>query len=376
MDVVGVGAMLARRSVFEHRAVLIGSSREELVSRLQALIAGESSPGVVVGRAVEGKTVFVFPGQGAQFLGMGRELYERFPGFAVAFDEAAAACAAAPGSVVSGRSLSEVVWGVDAGELNSTVWAQPGLFAVEVGLCALLTEFGVSPDVVLGHSLGEITAAYVAGVVDLSGAAALVMGRARLMAGLPSGGAMVSVRAAADTVEPLLTGSGVDLAAVNGPEAVVISGPSEAVARVVGVLAGQGVKTTELAVSHAFHSALMEPVLEEFARVVAGVSVSAPRVAVVSNLDGRLSPEGYGAGDYWVRHLRETVRFGESMATVAGLGTGVRVLEVGPAALTSLVGEATGSSGVALMRRGRDDVAAVVQGLAAAFVAGVGVDWS
>ncbi|MEU0538449.1 type I polyketide synthase [Nocardia sp. NPDC005978] len=376
VDVRSVAATLARRTVFEHRAVLIGADRGELETRLQALIAGEPTPGVVVGRAAgEGKTVFVFPGQGSQWLGMGRELYDRYPVFAAAFDSVAQACDA-----MLDRPLREVVWGPDAEDLNSTLYAQPALFAVEVSSCALLAAWGVEPDVVLGHSLGEITAAHVSGVLDLADAVALVMGRARLMSELPAGGAMVAVQASPEDVLPLLENSDVGLAAVNGADAVVISGPAAAVADVAARLVEQGRKTTNLAVSHAFHSVLMEPMLDRFAAITSGVSASPPRVAIVSNLDGRLhteASEGYGADDYWVRHVRGTVRFAESVLTVADHDPGARFLEVGPGALTALIGEATTAPvAVSLLRRRRDAVSSALESVAAAFVAGVAVDWS
>ncbi|MEU0538450.1 type I polyketide synthase [Nocardia sp. NPDC005978] len=376
VDARSVATTLARRTVFEHRAVLIGADRSELETRLQALIAGESASGVLVGRVSgEGKTVFIFPGQGSQQLGMGRELYDRYPVFAAAFDTVAQACDA-----MLDRSLREVVWGSDAEDLNSTLYAQPALFAVEVGLSALLAEWGVKPDVVLGHSLGEITAAHVAGVLDLADAVALVMGRARLMSELPAGGAMVAVQADPADVEPFLAGSDVDLAAVNGPGAVVISGPGDAVTDIAARLGEQGHKTTKLAVSHAFHSILMEPVLEQFAGIAARVSISPPGIAIVSNRDGHLhaeNSEAYGAGDYWVRHVRETVRFAESIQTLAAHDPAARVLEVGPAALSALISAATTAPvTVSLLRRNRDAVSSALESVAAAFVAGVAVDWS
>nr|WP_280272225.1 type I polyketide synthase [Nocardia wallacei] len=372
VDPRAVAATLARRTVFEHRAVLIGADRDELESRLQAFIADEPTPGVVVGRAgTESKTVFVFPGQGSQWLGMGRELYDRYPTFAAAFDAVARAC-----DGMLDQPLRDVVWGENAEVLNSTLYAQPGLFAVEVGLCALLAECGIAPDVVLGHSLGEITAAHIAGVLDLPGAVALVMGRARLMSQLPAGGAMVAVRASVQDVAPLLVDTDVSLAAVNGPAAVVISGPGEAVAGIASRLGEQGFESTSLAVSHAFHSVLMQPMLAEFAEIVSRVTVSAPVVGIVSNLDGQLHSEGFGAGDYWVRHVRETVRFADSMHTLAHHDPDARVIEVGPGALTPLIREVTTAPvAVALLRRRRDAVTSVLESLAAAFVTGVGVQW-
>ncbi len=220
LDVVDVGWSLATtRSAFEHRAVLVGSDREALMAGLAGLASGEPGSAVVVGRARSmGKSVFVFPGQGSQWLGMGAALYGRFPVFARAFDEAVA--------VLDGHlrlPLREVMWGDDAELLQSTEFAQPALFALETAVAALWQSWGVMPDVVMGHSVGEIAAAYVAGVLSLADAARVVAARGRLMAQLPVGGVMVAVSASEAEVAPLLT-EGASIAAVNGPDSVVLSG--------------------------------------------------------------------------------------------------------------------------------------------------------
>ncbi|OOK77549.1 beta-ketoacyl synthase, C-terminal domain protein [Mycobacterium kansasii] len=222
LDAVDVGwSLVSTRSVFEHRAVVVGSGRAQLLSGLAGLAAGEPGAGVAVGRAQRvGKTAFVFPGQGVQYLGMGRGLCERFPVFGKAFDAAAEAL-----DEHLRLPLRRVLWGTDAAVLQNTEFAQPALFAVEVALAALLAEMGVVPDIVLGHSVGEIAAAQVAGVLSLPDAARVVAVRARLMAGLPAGGAMVAVAASEDEVASVLA-PGVEIAAVNAPDSVVISGPS------------------------------------------------------------------------------------------------------------------------------------------------------
>ena len=275
-------SLVTTRAVFEHRAVLVGADRGQLMAGLAELAAGEPGAGVVAGRARSpGKTVFVFPGQGSQRLGMGEQLYRRFPVFAQAFDEAVAALDAH-----LRLPLRQVMWGSDAALLQSTEFAQSALFAVEVALAALLRHWGVLPDVVTGHSVGEITAAHVAGCLSLEDAAKVVAARGRLMAALPPGGAMVAVAASEDEVAPLLT-AGVSLAAVNGPNAVVISGAEAPVTELADRLAQQGRRVHRLAVSHAFHSVLMEPMLEEFAQLLAGVSAAQPRIELVSNLTGQ-----------------------------------------------------------------------------------------
>lgn len=375
VSVVDVGWSLAvTRSVFEHRAVVVGARREALLGGLAGLASDGSAPPAVVGRAgVVGKTVWVFPGQGSQRLGMGRQLCARFPVFARAFE-------AAVGALDSHvrRPLREVMWGDDPQLLQDTEFAQPALFAVEVALAALWRSWGVSPDVVVGHSVGEIAAARVAGVLSLEDAARLVAARGRLMAGLPAGGVMVAVGAGEAEVAPLL-GAGVSVAAVNGPRSVVVSGRRGAVEAVAAQLAGRGFRVKPLAVSHAFHSELMEPMLAEFGALADSVSASAPRVALVSNVTGQLAGPGYGSGSYWVTHVRAPVRFGEGVGVAASLGGGVFV-EVGPgAALTAAVDEVVvdaRSVSVPGLLPGRPEPECALDAAARLFTAGVTIDWS
>ena len=373
LGVADVGWSLATtRSVFEHRAVLVGGDRGQLVSGLTGLAAGQ--PGAApVGRARSaGKTVFVFPGQGSQWLGMGAALYGRFPLFANAFDEAERAM-----NHQLRTPLKQVIWGGDAALLQNTEFAQPALFALEVALAALWRSWGVVPDVVMGHSVGEITAAYVAGVLSLEDAAKVVAARGRLMAGLPAGGAMVAVAASEDEVVPLLT-QGVSIAAVNGPNSVVISGEQAAVAAIADRLAGQGRRTHRLSVSHAFHSPLMQPILEEFGREVAGVSAGEPRMALVSNVTGQLAGAGYGSAQYWVEHVCRPVRFVDGVRLAESQGAGVFV-EVGPgAALTAAVDQSlTGQQGTSVMTLADDrpEIDSLLRAAGHLFTTGLSVDW-
>ena len=366
-------SLVTTRAVFDHRAVVVGADRDRLVAGLLELAAGEPGAGVTAGRVRSaGKTVFVFPGQGSQWLGMGEQLYGRFPEFAQAFDEAVAAL-----DPHLRLPLRQVMWGSDAELLQSTEFAQSALFAVEVALAALLGHWGVLPDVVTGHSVGEITAAYVAGVLSLSDAAKVVAGRGRLMAALPSGGAMVAVATSEAEVAPLLTAE-VNLAAVNAPNAVVISGADAAVSAVADELAQRGRRVHRLAVSHAFHSALMEQMLEEFAQLMAGVSASPPRIGLVSNLTGQLAGPGYGSPQYWVDHVRQPVRFADGVRAAEALGARAFV-EVGPGrGLTAAVEQSLTSeqaTSVVMLAKDRPEAESALGALGHLFTIGVGVDW-
>ncbi|WP_280316329.1 type I polyketide synthase, partial [Nocardia wallacei] len=352
---VEVGAALTRRTVFEHRAVLTGSGRAEL-------LAAEVAPA----ERVPGRTVFVFPGQGSQWPGMGRELYEAYPVFAAAWDAVEEHFA---------LPLRETVWGTDADLLARTGNAQAGLFAVEVALFRLLESWGATPDAVVGHSVGEIVAAHVAGVLSLADAARVVAERGRLMQSLPGGGAMIAVRASEDAVRPRLL-DGTEIAAVNGPRSVVVSGNAEAVEAVAATLAATGCRTKRLTVSHAFHSASMDPILSDFAAAVAGISPAAPRIPVISNRTGAPGGDDYGSAAYWVRHVRDAVRFGDGIATLRDQGAR-RFVEIGPhSGLTAAVADIVDDAAViATLPTPGGEPAAVVAGLGRLFEAGHDVDW-
>ena len=370
---VDVGWSLATtRSVFEHRAVLVGGDREALLDGLTGLASGNPGKAAVLGTARStGKTVFMFPGQGSQVLGMGAALCGRFPVFARAFDEAAEA--------VDGHlrlPLRQVMWGDDPELLQGTEFAQPALFVVEVALAALWQSWGVVPDLVIGHSVGELAAAHVAGVLSLADAARVVAARGGLMARLPAGGVMVAVAADEAEVAPMLTDA-VSIAAVNGPNAVVISGEQAAVDAVADRLAERGRRVHRLAVSHAFHSVLMDPMIDDFTAVLDGVSAGEPRIGLVSNVTGQLAGPGYGSAAYWAEHVRRPVRFVDGVRLAESLDAGVFV-EVGPgAALTAAVAQsAVTAPTVTSLAKDRPEIASVLRAAASLFVTGGGVDWA
>ncbi|MEU7923526.1 SDR family NAD(P)-dependent oxidoreductase, partial [Micromonospora zamorensis] len=356
-----VGRSLAARATLAHRAVVLAEDRQ---TALTALAAGAAAPGLVTGTAQGGRTAFVFSGQGSQRPGMGLELAETYPVYADAFD---AVCAELDRHL--DRPIRDVI-AEDAKALDQTVYTQAALFAVEVALFRLVESFGVTPHYLVGHSIGEIAAAHVAGVLSLADAAKLVAARGRLMQALPTGGVMVAVRATEAEVLPLLT-EGVDIAAINGPRSVVLSGVADEVAAV----AAHFEKSKRLRVSHAFHSVLMEPMLAEFAQVAETLTYAQPRIPVVSNLTGQVA-ESQDA-DYWVRHVREAVRFADGISTLESLGVSTFV-EIGPDGVLSAMGAdcVTDAVFVPVQRSDRDQPTSLLTALAQVFVRGVAVDWT
>ncbi|KJY17811.1 acyltransferase domain-containing protein, partial [Streptomyces katrae] len=360
-------SLATTRAAFPHRAVITGHDRDGLLRGLAALAHGEApGPETVTGTAPAGagRSAFLFSGQGSQRLGMGRELHAVFPVFAEAFD---AACAALDPHLE--LPLKGVVFGADTELLNETRFTQPALFAVEVALFRLLESWGVRPDLLAGHSVGEFAAAHAAGVFSLGDAAKLVAARGRLMQELPPGGVMVAVQASEEEVRSLLAGSEdrAGIAAVNGPVSVVLSGAEDVVTELAGKLAAEGRKTKALTVSHAFHSPLMEPMLDAFREAVASVSFETPGLPVVSTLTGGLvTAEEFASADYWVRHVREAVRFADAVTTLAAEGVGT-FLEIGPGGvLTALAQESLDESAVTVpaLRSDRPEDLAVTTALA------------
>ncbi|PZT75419.1 type I polyketide synthase [Streptomyces sp. AC1-42W] len=372
-DAADIGLSLATtRTAFTHRAVVLGHEGADHAEALTALAEGNDHPAVIVDRARRGgKSAILFTGQGAQRLGMGRELYEAFPVFAEAFD---AVCGEVDAHLATG--LREVMWGNDADALNSTAYTQPALFAFEVALFRLVESWGVKPDVVIGHSIGELAAAHVAGVLSLTDAAKLVVARGRLMQALPAGGAMVAVQASEDEVGPILT-PGVEIAAVNGPQAVVVSGTEAETHTIAEHFTALGRKTSRLPVSHAFHSSLMNPMLDNFRAIATPLTFNEPRIPVISTVSGTLSTD-WQSPDYWVDQVRRPVRFADAVNAAEALGVRTFV-EVGPDAVLTALGAASVADEeaalVPLLRRNRPEAESLVGAVGRLYAQGVRVDW-
>ncbi|MCD0449838.1 type I polyketide synthase [Actinocorallia sp. API 0066] len=359
------------RARLDERAAVVGWDAAELVEGLGALAEGGSSGRVLRGKA-GGGLALLFTGQGSQRAGAGKELHARFPVFAEAFDAAVAAL----DRELAGHTERSVgdVWLEGGPELDRTLYAQTGLFALETALFRLLESWGIRPDFVAGHSIGELSAAHVAGVWSLDDAARIVAARARLMQALPGGGAMIAVEAAEDEVTPLLT-PGVALAAVNGPTAVVVSGDVEEAEAVAATLEATGRRVKRLRVSHAFHSPHMDGMLAEFTAIAAAVPAARPTFPVVSNLTGELVTS-YDDPAVWARHVRGTVRFHDGLRALAAAGA-TTFLELGPdPVLTALAAEAVeGGSAEAALRRDTPEPETLAAVVARAHLHGADVDW-
>ncbi|MDQ1039017.1 acyl transferase domain-containing protein [Streptomyces sp. V3I8] len=374
-------SLAASRSTLPDRAVVLAADRPELLAGLDALRRGEHAPHVVTGSATApARTAFLFTGQGSQRPGMGRELYGRFPVFAKVFDEICDRMES-----VADISLKELVFAdegsPEAALLDETRYTQPALFAVEVALFRLLEHHGVTPDRLLGHSVGEIAAAHAAGVLDLTDACTLVAHRGRLMQSAPTGGTMTAIEATEEEIRHSLTPytGRLDLAAVNGPTATVITGDTDAATELATTWKNKGRRTTDLKVSHAFHSPHMDGILNDFRTIATTLTYTPPRIPLISNITGHTATtEELTDPEYWVRQLRTTVRFADALHTLTQDGV-TGFVELGPdAVLTALVpaGGGDGITATPLLRRGRDEVRTFTTALARSYADGAEVDWS
>ncbi|MCX4902872.1 type I polyketide synthase [Streptomyces sp. NBC_00878] len=368
-------SLATARAALPYRAAVLTGDRERLHADLAALAEGDSTPTAPRAIAEEGRTAFLFTGQGSQRPCMGLELDAAQPAFRAALDEVAAHLD--PRLPYPLR----MVLADESGLLDQTRYAQPALFALEVALFRLLEHWGIVPDHLLGHSVGELAAAHVAGVLSLPDACALVTARGRLMQALPGTGAMAAVEATEEELLPELAGHGGEftLAAVNGPRSVVVSGDADAVRGLAARWKERGRRTRELRVSHAFHSPHMEPMLADFAEVAAGVDYRPPTLSVISDLTGaEATPKELCDPDTWVRHVRGTVRFHDGVRRLRALGV-TRFVELGPdGVLTAMVREAFEgeTAAIPVLRRDHAEPDAAVGALARLHLAGHSPDWA
>ncbi len=361
------------RSHLAHRATFAAGTAQDLMHSLTAFAKGQAPADVstgVIGRRAP-KLAFLFTGQGAQHVGMGKALYETHPGFRATMDR----CAAVLAPHLE-RPLLDVLWSGDA--LHQTAYTQPALFAIEYAIAKLFEDWGVTPDLLLGHSIGEYAAACIAGVFSLEDALRLVAARGRLMQSLPAGGKMVSASTDEAAVRDAIGDDPfVSVAAVNGPRSIVLSGDGQAVDAVVKRLDAQGTKTTALKVSHAFHSPMMDPILEDFRAVAATVDFNPPTRTLISNVTGKPWDKTQLSADYWVDHLRGAVRFADGIAyaqskkfqTFVEIGPRPTLLGLGRASVPPDYGTWLPSI------KPDDEWSSLLRSVGDLYVRGVDVDW-
>lgn len=360
------------REHFNHRLAVVADSREQLVEQLVNLTSFES----VQSNNKSPKIAFLFTGQGSQYINMGRQLYETQPIFRQTIEQ----CNEILRPYLE-HSLLEVLYPNQASSLlDRTAYTQPAIFAIEYALYQLWKSWGIEPDVVMGHSVGEYVAATVAGVFSLEDGLKLIAHRGRLMQQLPDGGEMVSLMACEEKVREVIAAykGRVALAAINGPESVVISGAREDIAAVCQQLEAQGVKTKRLQVSHAFHSPLMTPMLAEFETIANQVTYNQPQIPLVSNVTGELAGDRITTPQYWVNHIRQTVRFADSMQTLHQLGYQV-FLEIGPKPILLGMGRQCLPDSESLwlpsLHEGIPEWQQLLSSLAQLYIQGVKVNW-
>jgi myxalamid-type polyketide synthase MxaC len=373
-------AATMRRSHLDHRLSVFGSTKEEIAALLGAFAAGEQPPGIVTGITTQSapKVVFVFPGQGSQWVGMGRQLSKEEP----VFRGALSACDEAIRNEAGFSIIEELDKPEDTSRIHETVVAQPALFAIEVALSALLQSWGVVPSVVVGHSVGEIAAAHVAGMLDLVQAARLVSVRARVMQKATGHGKMVSVTLTEEDAQKAIAGfeDRVGIAAVNDPSSVVLSGDTESVDTIVQRLSANGVQTRPLRVNYAFHSPQMEALLPEFMKNVGVLSAKPSTIPMLSTVTGKpLSDKRLDAA-YWAQNIRQTVRFTDSIAAITSTGVHVFV-EVGPHPVLAISMEQILSASkvdgkvIPTLRREKAERKQMLGTVGALHVHGCSVDW-
>jgi acyl transferase domain-containing protein/acyl carrier protein len=368
-------ALATTRTHFDQRAAVIGTDRDTLLAGLTALATDTENPALVRGQVAAGKTAFLFSGQGSQRVGAGQELYATYPVFAAAVDEACAVF-----DPLLGRSLRDVMFG-ETELLNQTLYTQPALFTLHTALYRLLESTGVRPDYLVGHSIGELSAAHAAGMLSLNDAATLVYHRARLMHQITTPGTMLAIQADETTARELIADheDEVSLAAINAPRSTVLSGDPKILKKIATALKSRGIKTKQLTVSHAFHSPHQDQILDEFQQIADSLTYQAPQTPIVSTLTGHLAdPDLMTTGEYWTKQLRHTVRHADAITTLNTLGTN-HYLELTPTpTLAPLVAETLDAPPAALaptLRNGQPEPETVLHAIATLHATGTSVNW-
>jgi len=373
----------AGRARFAERLAVVTADSVQMAEQLGRFAREGKAPAVVSGKSGahrRDKIAFMFTGQGSQWSGMGRGLYESQP----VFREAMNTCQQLLTDELE-LPLLDVMFGIGraadkADLLDQTGYTQPALFVLEWSLAQLWRSWGVHPALVMGHSVGEYAAACVAGVFSLTDGLRLIAARGRLMQALPSGGVMVAVSADEPKVARALQGheAAVSIAAVNGPREIVVSGAGEAVAKVLAGLRDEGIETRNLTVSHAFHSPLMEPMLDEFEKQLSSVALSSPKIGLISNVSGALVGDEMARPSYWRNHVRAAVRFADGARALARAGASV-YLELGPHPVLTGMGQRCVDEPQALwvagMKRDGMDEEEVLRCKGQLFVRGIEQDW-
>ncbi len=365
------------RAHFQHRIGILGSNINELEEALACYLEGKKSPTLYIGapkQETSSKKVFLFTGQGSQYADMGGQLYQNQPTFRYWMDECARFLEAELES-----SLLSVIYGENSHLLNHTAYTQPALFALEYSLFQLWKSWGIHPDAVTGHSVGEFTAACAAGIYSLEDGLKLIAARGRLMQSLPAGGGMLAVFANEQQVLEIIApySASISLASINGPQSMVVSGSKTSLKQIQLQCDNLAIKTYPLTVSHAFHSPLMEPILEEFARVAEQMTYQQAKIPLISNMTGNVV-ENVDA-DHWKHHVRQPVRFYDGMLAIESMGF-KRFLEIGPNPVLTGLGKQcipnTESRWMASLRRGFEDWGQLLQSLAILYTEGEDIDWN
>lgn len=369
--------LMQGRTPHPWRAVVVGSSPADLIHKLRGVAAGDEPAGTAV--ALEPalrrpQVAALFTGQGSQYPAMGLALREVFPAFGETFDRMAEAYREAAGEDLAERMSDP------GGAVHGTEVTQPALYALQRALAALFAAWGVRAEAALGHSVGEFAAAAEAGVMSEADGMRIIAARGRLMGALPAGGGMLAIAAGADEVREAIApwAGAVGLAALNGPQDMVVSGDLDALAAVERLCGERGWKSRPLEVSHAFHSHRMEPMIDAFRAVLEGVELRPPRTPLASNVEGTTAPDAGSTVDYWLRHVREPVRFEEGVRSLAAAGAQL-YLELGPRpTLLGMAGRflpADAVRGVPVLRPTEDPAAAVLLALGRLYLAGVEPEW-